>query len=330
MAKPRPKAKVRTKVMKALPSDPMVQTKWGSFADLRDHSQTSQRGLRFACGALLTLLMGCSGEPFVSYSALDRLRILALIVDQPEIQDTGALALSVALTPVVSDVGGTDKVVLDIQSCLDPGVSLGAQPDCSGQPLANQLSVDVTEAPGQGPEVFGPLTRTGIPVGGAITVPFNVPPSLLAKLPATLQFNGVPFLIVVKASSGGRTVTAFRRVLLSNKTTVNTNPTLADLKESGGSLLTLPTSPVALSFSAGASPESYEFLRSDGVKIPLDEVFEVTWFISDGSVKTSRTRLGEELEWSPPSSPPASGRKVVVVGILRDGRGGVSYLIRNL
>jgi hypothetical protein len=267
----------------------------------------------------LAVLTSCGMDEFPKYSALDRLRILALVVDTPEIQNPSAGIINVQMTPYLSDLNGTGTVALEIQSCLDSGVAYGAEPSCVGAVTASSLlSQTVT---------FADLERTGAPTG-AITVPLTIPAGLLAGFSPTLQFNGVPYLITVKATRGSEIVRSFRRVLLSTKTP-NQNPTLGDLLVNGSSLTVLPTGEVALSFSATGTPETYQFLSSTGTVSNQTEVFETTWFISEGVIENPRTRQGETITWKAPASGP-SGRQAVVVGVLRDGRGGVSVLIRKL
>lgn len=281
---------------------------------------------------LVFFVGSCSKNDFPSYSSLDRLKILALVVDRPEIQNPSAGVHTVSLTPYVSDVGGQGDLKLDVQACLDPGVSLGASPNCeTGLFKSDKITVTVSEANSQPADVFAALTRTGRPLTGAISVPLTVPANFLSQFPASFQNNGVPYLIVVTVSTAdaSRSVTAFRRVLVSTKTP-NNNPTLTEFKADDQVLSVLPTGLTRLSFEAGESPESFNFLRGDGASSNLEETYEVAWFVSDGSVDPSRTRLGEFLEWTPPTAAPSGGRPVVVVGVLRDGRGGVSVLIRHL
>lgn len=267
----------------------------------------------------LCVLTSCAMNDFPKYSALDRLRILALVANVPEIQNPSAGTTNVQLTPYLSDLNGTGTVALEIQSCLDGGVAYGAEPTCAGAATASSvLNQTVT---------FSDVERTGAPTG-AITVPLSIPAGLLSSYSSALQYNGVAYLITVKATRGSESVRSFRRILLSTKAP-NQNPVLGDLLVNGSSLTSLPSGEVALSFSATGSPEGYQYLTTGGTVQSLTEVYETTWFVTDGTIESPRSRQGETVTWKAPSTAP-SGRQSVVVGVLRDGRGGVHVLVRKL
>ncbi|MEY4615463.1 MAG: hypothetical protein RJB66_423 [Pseudomonadota bacterium] len=279
-------------------------------------------------------LIGCSESPFPDYSKLEGLRILALKVDQPELQyNSSTDSYSIVMTPLLSDFGGSGNLELSLQGCLDPGIVVGAEPNCSDADVASSLTtVTVTPAVGAASDIFGDETRTGIPSTGSIAMTLPFPRTLWSSFSSVLQFNGVPYVIVAKVRSvdSGRELTAFRRVLLSNKSSLNTNPGLIDLKVSGNSLVSLPSEESLLAFESATNPENYDYKKSSGDVLALTEAFEVSWFITDGKIKSSRGRTGETVEWNPPTSAPSSGRKVIVVAVLRDGRGGIDYMIRAL
>ncbi|MFN7905733.1 MAG: hypothetical protein ACK5P5_11175 [Pseudobdellovibrionaceae bacterium] len=273
-------------------------------------------------------LTGCGNEDLPQYTKLDRLRILAITTPTPEIQNPAGGVVNVNITPYLSDVSGSGNLTLTIQSCLDPGTSLGVAPTCEGGTFASTpQTVSVTAPAGQADGTFGSPERTGAPSTGAITVGLNVPAGLLSAYSASAQNNGVPYLITVTVNSSSGSIRAFRRILFSTKT-VNSNPVLADLFSQGASLTVRPTSDVDLSFTAAGSPETYNILGTDGVIRSETEIFETTWFISDGEILNPRTKVGETTKWSAGSAP--QGRKTVVSGVLRDGRGGVSVMIRTL
>lgn len=267
---------------------------------------------------IIPMLLSCSNEGLPKYYKLDRLRILALTVNTPEVQkSTAAETLTFQIAPFVSDIGGAGNIDLTIQSCLDPGVNIGADPTCEGRPDMASQSATIS---------FADNERTGS-TAAPINVSINVPENFLAAYSPTLQHNGVAYLITVQAVRGSDSVKSFRRVLLSTKTP-NQNPILSDILGAGASLAALPLSKTNLSFSITGSPESYEFKTTEGDLKALTEVFETTWFVSDGDLEVSRTFINETTEWTPPSAAPI-GRSVVVVGVLRDRRGGVSVLIRK-
>jgi hypothetical protein len=260
---------------------------------------------------------------------LDRLRVLAITTPTPEIQSPAGGIVNVDITPYISDIGGSGNLTLNILSCLDPGTILGVPPSCEGQPFVSALQTLSVSAPaGQADGVFGSPERTGAPSTGAITVGLNVPAGLLSTYSLSAQNNGVPYLITVEVSDGTNSIRAFRRILFSSKT-ANTNPTLSDLLGQGVSMTNLPSTDTELSFTASGAPESYTLLGVDGVARPQTEIFETTWFISDGEILNPRSKVGEITKWTVPGAPPQN-RQAVLAGVLRDGRGGVSVLIRKL
>jgi hypothetical protein len=274
------------------------------------------------------LLVACSKDDFPQFTKLDRLRIMALVVDTPEVQNPAAGTTNVNLDVYLSDLNGTGNVSIDVQSCLDPGVSLGAAPSCVGAFYASAVqNVSVTAPAGQPAGTFGSPERTGKPSTGSISVGLQIPAGLLSAFSSALQYNGVPYLITVTATRGAETVRTFKRVLMSTKT-ANANPVLADLLSNGASLAALPVADVELSFTATGTPESYQFMNTEGVLKPQTEVYETTWFITDGEIENPRTQLGQTITWKVPGAAPA-GRQSVVVGVLRDGRGGTNVLVKK-
>lgn len=274
-------------------------------------------------------LLGCGGEDLPQYTKLEGLRILAISTPTPEIQNPSGGVVNVNLTPVISDLGGSGSITLNIQSCLDPGTSVGATPTCVGAAMVSNLqTVVVTATTGQPAGTFGDPERTGAPSSGAITVGLIVPAGLLSQYSAAMQNNGVPYLITVEAVSSKETVRSFRRIVFSNKTP-NTNPTLSDLVVGASSVTTRPSGDVELGFTTTSSPEAYISLGNDGSSFSRIEQFETTWFVSDGEILNPRTRPGETTKWSTPEGAPV-GRATVLVGVLRDDRGGVSVVVRNL
>lgn len=261
-------------------------------------------------------LSACGNDSLPKYTKLDGLRILAIDLDTLEIQNPPAGVQNIQVTPYISDIGGTGAVNLTVQTCLDRGVSIGADPTCANATDLTTVNSTLNFADAE-------RTAPATPIAASFTVPAN----LLANYATPLQFNGVPFLITVTATRGDTTLKSFRRILISTKTP-NQAPGLADLLADGSSLTALPNKEVNLSFTANTTPESYQYMNSKEEISNLTEVFETTWFTSDGEIKIPRTRENETTTWTPPSTPP-SGRSVVVVGVLRDGRGGIDVIIRK-
>ncbi len=275
--------------------------------------------------------ISCGKSNFPKYSALDRLRILAITTPTPEIQNPSAGTTSVSITPYVSDIGGTGDITLEVQSCFDPGVNLGAVPNCTSGYLASTIqTITMSSATSVTEGVFGNPERTGTPQSGAITVPIQIPLQALDPFPAYLQYNGISYIITVKATSNSGVVSSFRRILISNKTP-NNNPTISDLLLNNNSFTQRPSEGTyQLSLSTTDTPESYQFLTGDGVYKNLKEEYEISWFVSEGVMEISRALLSDLLDWVVPAPNPAPAQKAVLVGVLRDGRGGVAVKVKTL
>lgn len=262
-------------------------------------------------------LSACSNDTLPKYSKLDGLRILALDLDKLEIQNPPAGVQNIQVTPYLSDIGGSGAINLRVQSCLDRGVSLGVMPSCEN-------STDVTTVDSTFNFADSERTASATP----ISISFTIPANFLTSYAAPLQFNGVSYLITVTATRGNTTLKSFRRVLISTKTP-NQAPVISDILGDGTSLSALPNKATSLSFAATGSPESYQYMNTKEEISNLTETYEVTWFTSDGEIKSPRSRENETVLWTPPDTAPV-GRSVVIVGVLRDGRGGVSVLIKKL
>lgn len=282
-------------------------------------------------GLLFLIQCSCSKNNFPKYSSLDRLRILAITTPTPELQNPTAGITNVTISPYVSDITGTGDITLEIQSCFDPGVNLGAIPNCENGYLASSIqTVTMSSATTSVEGIFGSPERTGSPQSGAITVPLQIPPQALESFPPYLQYNGVSFIITVKVIANTGTINSFRRILISNKTP-NNNPTIDDLYLNNNSFTQRPAAGTyQLNLSSSSNPENYQFLTGDGLYKSLTENYEVTWFVSEGLMEISRGSMSDALEWILPALNPSLTHKSVLVAVLRDSRGGTTIKIKSL
>lgn len=278
------------------------------------------------------LQLSCSKNNFPKYSALDRLRILGITTPTPELQNPSSGTTNVSITPYVSDIGGSGDITLEVQSCLDPGVSLGATPTCTYAQYASAVQTITMNSIATATEgLFGNPERTGSPQSGAITVPLQIPSQLLPLLPTYMQYNGVSYLITVKATAASGSVSSFRRILISTKAP-NNNPTIADLLLNNLSFTQRPTEGVyQLKLSTTDTPESYQFLTGNGEYKNFQEDYEISWFVSEGVMEIARGFLSDDLDWTvTPTPSPSTPQKTVVVAALRDGRGGMAVKVKIL
>lgn len=246
----------------------------------------------------------CMESDLPEYVKLDKLRVLALEVNTPEVDANTA----VTVTPYVSGVGATFPLSYEAKFCLDPSFGFGAEPTCEG--LA-------------GPTASGSIPSIADHVGAVATVAVTVPASGLIYAGRSLQdqFNGIPYLMIYTISdSSGQSVRAFRRILVSTKSTKNTNPVIQNFLVNGSATTTYPTavSDLSLSFSSGA--ESYLEQASDGSQVTRTETLQTTWFITSGEVNFFRTVGTDSTEYTP-ASPVPSGASIIAV--TRDSRGGI-------
>lgn len=280
-----------------------------------------------ALAALAVLNMSCGESPFRKYQNLGGLRVLAIKASTPEVLES-SLPTVVQLTPVISDFGATAETInVTGAVCPDPGVSFGAEPSCDSSSLKTDLTIP-SITPGAvafNSGLFGLPNLTGRTADIAVTLPTG----LTTGRSTIDRFNGIPVLITLTFSTSGRSVRAYKRILISTKTSPNTNPTLTQTTANGAALSTsFSNSLQQLSFS-GSGDGTYEFMRTDGTKEVRTENLRATFFISDGSLKRPRVSLGESVEWAPPSAVP-TGRPISVVTVVYDDRGGVDFSVREI
>jgi hypothetical protein len=256
-----------------------------------------------------------------SYTTLDSLRVLALKADKPEAHEGD----TITITPYISDVNGASRALTyEAEVCLDPGTSYGAEPTCTGSSTQTIITSSATAAVPSG----------SAETGASTTFSFSVPTGLLTTVSSTTAYNGLSLLVIYKITAATTTVNSFRRILIvsSSKTSLNSNPgstTTLDVLFNGvasSSLSSLPSGDQSLSLSYGSGDtESYQVLNSDGTYTSKTEELTTTWFISDGAEKLDRSTNSSSITWSPPSAEPTS-HKVVVAGVVRDGRGGIGFI----
>lgn len=271
----------------------------------------------FTCLALIH----CTENNLPKYNALDRLRVLALVAQTPEVNPSA----NVTIIPIVSDIHETSTLNYSALACLDLGISYGAEPTCEGQASTVVL--------GNGP--ITTLNSNHIFTGQADSVMFSVPDqaTLLDLRSPAQQHNGVAYIFeYVLKNSRGEEVRAIKRITVSHpsKTSKNANPIINDLLMDGVSAPnTLPldsTRSTHLSFT-GSPKEIYTRMNNSGELISETEELITTWFITDGKMKSQRTLDLEPNEYQVPSQAPI-GRPSYLIGITRDGRGGTGFFIK--
>ncbi|MBI1859864.1 MAG: hypothetical protein HYR96_02975, partial [Deltaproteobacteria bacterium] len=241
---------------------------------------------------------------------LSELRVVALKADQPEV----AAGTTVTITPVVSDFkGGGRALTYSVSGCLDPA-SIGEQAErCDSRADRVEIAASTGVTGLSSPHYTGAINTFSV----------TVPPAVLTLASGVQKANGWWYLVqFALTASDGATVTAVKRILVSNRGTVNTNPTLTSVIADGAALATLPTDRTTLSASVpAASKQSYTLTFSDGSTKSQDESLAVRWFITSGTLTSATTGTEGTTDWQSPTAP------ATLVTVLSDGRGGTDYQI---
>lgn len=265
----------------------------------------------------LFFVFGCSDNKLPEYNRLETLRILALKADKPE----ATLGDTIVITPLISDLNGNGRTLTyTAEACLDPGIAAGADPNCAG--ASSYLNI-------------GSATITGLSApnytAATNTVTFTIPTDVLNGKTTIEQYNGVPYIFVynIRASDGTQ-LRSFKRIIVSVKPSNlrNTNPSINNMYADTAVLSSLPGSRVSLSVQyPDSSVESYTGLSSDGTVGTQTEKMITTWFVSEGSIQYYRTldtqTNGYEISFRP-------DKPVLIIAVLRDDRGGESFMIKSL
>lgn len=264
---------------------------------------------------VLVFVNSCSNKNLPEYTKLESLRILGIISSQPEV-NAGA---TITLTPLISDIEETTSLSYVAEACI-PLTTADTQ--CSNNPTKISLSNGTLNS---GDMVAGRLF-TG--AGSSFTA--NIPASGIIFNARTSQdqFNGVPYLISYRlTNSRGDSVSSYRRILVSTRTTLHQNPQLSDILRGGQAFTTnLPNSEIEITPSWGAiTGENYQIMTSSGGYETQTEELTITWFITDGDLKYQRTIYNDSNTFTGPSTSPTN-RDALILGVARDGRGGISYI----
>jgi hypothetical protein len=263
--------------------------------------------------------LGCADDDFRPYVELGGLRVLAIQADVAGRAEASP-GETVVLTPYVSDYGVSRALAFEAKACLDLGIAVGVEPSCDGVPGAAVVA-------------SGAVTISGTErTGSANTFSVTVPSGILTARSAVDRYNGVYYLVTYKIQSAdGASVQSFKRIVVSepSKSTKNSNPSLAGILGNGSALVSFPSGDIDLSAQIGpGSQESYDVLKSDLSSTTRNEEMIVTWFISQGELNYFRTVLDGKTNWKPGAAPAIGGP--VVVGVLRDSRGGVDVFVQGL
>ena len=264
----------------------------------------------FLCCVLLCLF-SCGDDGFKKYEKLEQFRVLGIVADTPEVNDTGEV---VTLTPIVSDISNQGReVTITINACVDPGVSRGADVSCEVGTLTQEVVYNSGNAVDLNVTLGASLFTGAMP-----NVSITIPSGILTGKTIFEQYNGVDYLLIFDFKSGGESlVKSFKRIKVSSRPTKNSNPVLGTV----GSL-SLNSSEQDLEVENSSSKETFDFYSLSGKLEQKDEVMYLTWFTSSGEINNSQVYVGEPANLTFSSSLPT---EAVVVVLLRDGRGGLDF-----
>ena len=300
---------------------------------------------------MVLFFTACSAEKLPKFTVVQGLRVLGLRSSVPEIGFDGATFTpnSVNITPVVSDIYGAGRTLkFHVEFCLDPGISLGATPNCENNPTRTVVGASeqtvVDSADFLAPNYMGSLTPVAVDFSTASGTALAIMTQKYAASTSTQLFNGLNLLVVFELYPSGEEsskVTSFKRIVFSGatKTVKNSNPSGLEIRKNGVEISSLPSVESELdAYLPTSQAESFSLMNLDGSVSTKTEVLETTWFLTgpadiecskkkecttDGLFSMSRTRLGEMNTFYIPEVSVPTSRGRVLIGIARDDRGGV-------
>jgi len=253
------------------------------------------------------LILSCGNDKIKRLETLNSFRVLAIESLTPEL--TQGVGLSVTARPYVSDVNGGGRTLSAVvDGCIDLGVSLGAEVTCEGNPSKVSVAYSLNTS-------ALPALNSG---WGNYSSALSIPNTIFVGRSERDQYNGVPFLIIFSFTVDGVIHKSFRRILVTNRTSLNTNPTLTNLLLNG-STIGKPQLNDYLSATATGS-QNYNYVLVDGQIENRNETLSMAWYVSSGELNTAKTSASESVIYK--STPPSSS--LLIIGILRDERGGVA------
>ena len=202
-----------------------------------------------------------------------------------------------------------------IKTCADPGVAAGVDPSCSSP------SSDTGTLSYAFPSRSGSFT--GMFPAAAVSI--TVPAAAVSGHTALEIAAGIPWLVTWDFTfPNGVTLRSFRRILITSRTTLNTNPTITAITKDGTTLSAPPGDHAVVSATLGSNNiESYTTYAGTE-SVDRTEAVSISWYSSQGTFKYSRTsQESPNNEYWPPNTP---DRAIFISAVVRDDRGGVGIL----
>lgn len=255
------------------------------------------------------LILSCGDDKLAKVETLNSFRVLAIQASASEF--TQSAGLKVTARPYISDINGGGRTISAvIDGCIDPGISYGAEVTCEGNPtkVSTPYSIDTS---------LLPLLNSG---WGNPSSELVIPNTIFLGRSIREKFNGVSYIILFSFTVDGVVQKSFKRVRITNRTSLNSNPILNALLLNGA-VIGKPRLDDSLN-AVFSGVESYDFMMVDESIENRSEKLVMAWYVSSGIFDMPKTNASESVRYKsdPPNSP------LLIIGVLRDERGGVSVL----
>ena len=272
--------------------------------------------------AFLLLALAACQEHMADSSYVDKLRILGIRAEDPEMTVT---------------LRGGAQVIPVFDPTSTALSALVADPKGAGRPVTLAWSVCTLQGIGEDASNFNCDGDNGLPLAGAAFSPTLLAGALARKgitldlssgagYGASLQ-SGVPVYLWLRAYAGAETTAALKRVVLSSRATRNRNPRLTGVLADGVDI----TRAGEVSFKAGRDHEFTPVWDAASLDSYVDElngqtVAEVpffSWFATEGDWKQVYTDpSAPQNRWRAPTLADGKPRPVDMWFVMHDKRGG--------
>lgn len=267
--------------------------------------------MKYSLFLMFILLASCGGDSFNKVEVLKGFRILSVVTSTPEVSPGAVVSLQL----YVSDTEGAGRSLNGTTiSCIDPGISFGAKVNCDHDPLATPSPFVLNTASGD----LAANLFTGL---AADTVSVTVPATIFLGRSAREQFNGVSYIVIFNFTVDGESVSAFKRIVATNRGTFNSNPSGSSVLLNGLAITSVPNKNDKLRVTS-SSQETFDYVNVDGNTETRTEEFAVAWFVTQGKFDKPKSNVNETVKYLGNTPSAAS----LVVTILRDERGGVEII----
>ena len=273
--------------------------------------------MKYSLFFMLILLASCGGDNFNKVEVLKGFRILSVVMTTPATESEVQEGTLVRLKLYVSDVEGAGRShVGTTTSCIDPGISLGAKVNCDHDPSAITPEFTLnTNTPDLSANLYTGLADDFVDV--------TVPVGIFTGRSAREQFNGVSYIVIFNFTVDGKAVSVFKRIVATNRGSLNTNPTGSAVFLNGVAIASAPAPAKDDKLKVTtSSPETYKFINAEGDTETRTEVFQVAWFITQGTFDKPKSDVDETVKYLGDAATIPS----LVISIVRDDRGGAEIV----